>query len=251
MIDDTGFEQVGWGPAITNRPNGLALGLLRQIGNRRQQHGSRRATPRTRGVPRSPSSGETARSARPWTGGPPAPTYSLSTPPSGETYQASQQNFQVLVDGKRRQDVDTGGDEVPQLHDPRVHPRRRDPHDHLPGSGQCRRRQHRLHRQIAVTVTAPRRQSTIGDPGFEQVQVGAGKYQFDPTGSPWDFSTRASLATTAVSRRAIPPHPRGSRSHSSRPPARSARVSPGGQPAPTCSPSTPRSEETPGVPGDL
>jgi cell surface hyaluronidase len=28
----------------------------------------------------------------------------------------------------------------------------------------------------------------IGDQGFEQVVVGAGHFQFDPTGSPWAFS---------------------------------------------------------------
>ena len=30
--------------------------------------------------------------------------------------------------------------------------------------------------------------ASIGDPGFEQVVVGAGNFQYDPTGSPWAFS---------------------------------------------------------------
>ena len=34
----------------------------------------------------------------------------------------------------------------------------------------------------------------IGDPGFEQVSVGAGKFQYRPTGSPWTFSGGAGIS---------------------------------------------------------
>ena len=36
--------------------------------------------------------------------------------------------------------------------------------------------------------------SAIGDPGFEQVQVGAGHFQYRPTGSPWTFAGNSGLA---------------------------------------------------------
>ncbi len=36
--------------------------------------------------------------------------------------------------------------------------------------------------------------SSVADTGFEQVQVGAGQYQYDPTGSPWTFSGSAGIA---------------------------------------------------------
>ena len=86
---------------------------------------------------------------------------------------------------------------------------------------------------------------SIGDPGFEQPAVGTGALSTTPPAhrgsSP---AARASPATTAASPRAIPPHPRGSRSPSSREPARSPSRSPAGQPGPTCSPSTPPSAAT-------
>jgi hypothetical protein len=37
-------------------------------------------------------------------------------------------------------------------------------------------------------------QAGIGDPGFEQVQVGAGQFQYGPTGSPWTFSGGAGIS---------------------------------------------------------
>jgi hypothetical protein len=36
--------------------------------------------------------------------------------------------------------------------------------------------------------------ATIGDPGFEQVVVGAGHFQYDPTGSPWTFSGASGIS---------------------------------------------------------
>jgi subtilase family serine protease len=45
--------------------------------------------------------------------------------------------------------------------------------------------------QIAV---APASTPSIGDPGFEQVVVGAGNFQYDPTGSPWTFSGGAGIS---------------------------------------------------------
>ncbi len=43
----------------------------------------------------------------------------------------------------------------------------------------------------AVTLATA---SALGDPGFEQVQVGAGHYQYRPTGSPWTFTGSSGLA---------------------------------------------------------
>jgi hypothetical protein len=39
-----------------------------------------------------------------------------------------------------------------------------------------------------LTVTPSGSAISIGDPGFEQVVVGSGQFQYDPTGSPWAFS---------------------------------------------------------------
>ena len=35
---------------------------------------------------------------------------------------------------------------------------------------------------------------SVGDPGFEQVSVGAGQFQYRPTGSPWTFSGQAGIS---------------------------------------------------------
>jgi len=43
------------------------------------------------------------------------------------------------------------------------------------------------------TVT-PASASTVGDAGFEQVSVGAGQFQYDPTGSAWAFSGGAGIS---------------------------------------------------------
>ena len=45
--------------------------------------------------------------------------------------------------------------------------------------------------QVAV---APASTPAIGDPGFEQVVVGAGNFQYDPTGSPWAFSGSSGIS---------------------------------------------------------
>ena len=50
-----------------------------------------------------------------------------------------------------------------------------------------------------------------GDPGFEQVVVGAGHYQYDPTGSPWTFSGSAGISgNNSQFTAGNPPAPQGS-----------------------------------------
>jgi hypothetical protein len=50
----------------------------------------------------------------------------------------------------------------------------------------------------------------IGDPGFEQVQVGAGQFRYDPTGSPWTFSGGAGISANGSGFTAgNPPAPQG------------------------------------------
>ena len=75
------------------------------------------------------------------------------------------------------------------------------------------------------------------DSGFEQVVVGAGKYQYDPTGSPWTFNGDAGhLRQQQRLHLGQPTRTRGGlRSPSSKTPARSPSLSPTGRPAPTCS----------------
>ena len=41
---------------------------------------------------------------------------------------------------------------------------------------------------------APASTSSIGDPGFEQVVVGAGQFQYGPTGSPWGFTGSSGIS---------------------------------------------------------
>ena len=52
---------------------------------------------------------------------------------------------------------------------------------------------------------------SIGDRGFEQVVVGAGHFQYDPTGSPWTFSSSAGISGNSSGFTAgNPPAPQGS-----------------------------------------
>src|SRR5206468_3281540 len=51
---------------------------------------------------------------------------------------------------------------------------------------------------------------SIGDTGFEQVQVGAGDYQYRPTGSPWTFSGNSGIsANNSAFTSGNPPAPEG------------------------------------------
>ncbi len=43
---------------------------------------------------------------------------------------------------------------------------------------------------VSVAIAPP----TVGDAGFESVQVGAGKYAYDPTGSAWTFAGTAGIS---------------------------------------------------------
>ena len=53
--------------------------------------------------------------------------------------------------------------------------------------------------------------SSIGDPGFEQVVVGAGNFQYDPTGSPWAFSGGSGISgNNSGFTSGNPPAPQGS-----------------------------------------
>ena len=52
--------------------------------------------------------------------------------------------------------------------------------------------------------------SLIADPGFEQVVVGTGQYQYEPTGSPWTFSGNAGLSgNNSAFTSGNPPAPEG------------------------------------------
>ncbi len=59
----------------------------------------------------------------------------------------------------------------------------------------------------AVVLASP---APVGDPGFEQVQVGAGHFQYRPTGSPWTFSGSSGLtANNSGFTSGNPPAPQG------------------------------------------
>ncbi len=76
-----------------------------------------------------------------------AGTYQLSfSAAQRANFQASRQDFRVLVDGVAVGTFTPSGTGYSNL-TATVHGRCRNAHDHLPGAGQCRRRQHRLHRQ--------------------------------------------------------------------------------------------------------
>ena len=62
-------------------------------------------------------------------------------------YQASRQDFSVLVDGVVVGTFTPSGTSYQSLHHRRVHRHRRVAHDHVPGPGHRRRRQHRLRRR--------------------------------------------------------------------------------------------------------
>jgi hypothetical protein len=59
----------------------------------------------------------------------------------------------------------------------------------------------------AAVLASP---APVGDPGFEQVQVGAGHYQYRPTGSPWTFSGNSGIAANnSAFTSGNPPAPQG------------------------------------------
>ena len=86
-----------------------------------------------------------------------------------------------------------------------------------------------------VDSIVPIDQSAIADTGFEQVQVGAGQFQYRPTGSPWTFS--GSRGHRRQQQRLHRRQPSGARRYAGRVPpdelARSARPPATGSPATT------------------
>src|SRR4051812_844212 len=47
----------------------------------------------------------------------------------------------------------------------------------------------------SVTIYAQTYTGRVLDPGFEQVRVGDGKYQYRPTGSPWIFAGNSGITS--------------------------------------------------------
>jgi hypothetical protein len=63
---------------------------------------------------------------------------------------------------------------------------------------------------VPATYVPPPIIASIADPGFEQVSVGAGHFQYDPTGSPWSFSGNAGIsANNSGFTMGNPPAPEG------------------------------------------
>ena len=148
-IADQSFEQVSVGTGEYSvqreRVSWTFSGHVRHRGQQQRLHRWQPFGPG--GPPGRLPPGVPARSANRSPAGPPAPTRSPSEPPSGPNYQASRQDFDVLVDGVVVGAFSPDDLIVPELHHRRVHDRRcRVAHDHVPGVGQCRRRQYGLHR---------------------------------------------------------------------------------------------------------
>ena len=87
--------------------------------------------------------------------------------------------------------------------------------------------------QVVVAQATP---SVVGDAGFEQVAVGAGQFRYDPTGSAWTFAGDAGISRQRQRLHRGQPAGAGGGAGGLPPgrPARSARRSPAGPPAPTC-----------------
>ncbi len=100
-------------------------------------------------------------------------------------YQASQQNFNVLVDGKVVNTFTPSGTSY-QSCSTAVFTVTAGTHSiTFQGLDSAGGDNTAFLDDVAV---APASNYSIGDPGFEQVAVGAGHYEYDPTGSPWAFS---------------------------------------------------------------
>ena len=206
-IADAGFEQVQVGAGqFQYRPDRLSLDLLRQFRHLRQQQRLHLGQP----------------------AGPPGHTGRL--PPGNRLVQPDRHRLgrRLLRAHLRRRParqppgveaglrgagrrrgrghVHTLRHVVSDLLHLRVHRHGRVAHDHLPGPGQCRRRQHRLRRRGRLRPA----RAPIGDPGFEQVQVGAGQFQYRPTGSPWTFTGSSGIsANNSGFTSGNPPAPQG------------------------------------------
>ena len=76
----------------------------------------------------------------------------------------------------------------------------------------------------------------VGDAGFEQVVVGAGQFRYGPAGSAWTFAGNAGISRQRQRLHRGQPAGAGGVAGGLPPeqPARSARRSPAGPPAPTC-----------------
>ena len=102
-----------------------------------------------------------------------------------------------------------------------------------------------------LTVTPSGTAISIGDPGFEQVVVGSGQFQYGPTGSPWAFAGNSGISGNN-SGFTCGQSPRTRRGAGRLPPGNrllQPECQPAGQPAPTCSPSRPPSVATTRRPG--
>ena len=123
-------------------------------------------------------------------------------------YQASRQDFQVLVDGVVVGTFTPSGTSYQSLHDRRVHRHGRVAHDQVPGPGQCRRRQHRLCRQRRPSPRPAVPRSATRD--SSRCRWVPATSSTGPTGSPWTFSGNSGIAANnSAFTSGNPPAPQG------------------------------------------
>ena len=123
-------------------------------------------------------------------------------------YQASHQDFKVLVDGAAVGTCTPSGTAYQGYTAAAAFAVTAGiAHDHVPGPGQRRRRQHRSFVDAVALTSIP----AVGDQSFEQVVGGAGHFQYDPTGSPWVSSGDAGISgNNSGFTSGNPPAPEGS-----------------------------------------
>ena len=125
-----------------------------------------------------------------------------------ENYLASHQNFNVLIDGSVVGTFTPSGTSYQSYSTPAftvaagTHTITFEGLDSAGGDNTA------FLDQVAV---APASTPSIGDPDFDQVVVGAGNFQYDPTGSPWAFSGSSGISgNNSGFTSGNPPAPQGS-----------------------------------------
>ena len=191
-IGDRGFEPLPAGTSSTS-PQWSFSGTSGIAANKTSYTGGNPPAPEGSYVAILQEIGSFSQSVPDWTAGSYQITFKAAQRMGSGTFQPAQQDFQVLVDGSVVGTFTPSGTSYQSYTTSVFNVLTGDHTIAFQGLDTATGDNTALIDEVVLVQVAG--QPPIADQSFDQVSVGAGRYQYDPTGSPWTFSGQSGLTS--------------------------------------------------------